>query len=54
MRVAQFSRWGPEVSDIVALPESTPGPGRTLHDVSTTGLDHADTHTSTALEQTIL
>jgi hypothetical protein len=31
---------GPEFLDIVALPESTPGPSQTLYAVSTTGLNH--------------
>jgi NADPH:quinone reductase-like Zn-dependent oxidoreductase len=32
---------GPEVLDVVDVPEPTPGPGQTLYDVSTAGLNFA-------------
>ena len=35
---------GPEVLEIVAVPEPTPGPGQQLYDVSTSDLNFADTH----------
>jgi NADPH:quinone reductase-like Zn-dependent oxidoreductase len=45
MRAVQITRFGgPEVLDIVDVPEPTPGPGQTLYDVSTAGLNFADTH----------
>jgi NADPH:quinone reductase-like Zn-dependent oxidoreductase len=45
MRAVQITRvGGPEVLDVVDAPEPTPGPGQTLFDVSTAGLNFADTH----------
>ena len=45
MRAVQLTRFGgPEVLDIVDVPEPTPGPGQHLYDVSTAGLNFADTH----------
>src|SRR3954462_9918013 len=45
MRAVQITRFGgPEVLDIVDVPEPTPGPGQQLYDVSTAGLNFADTH----------
>jgi NADPH2:quinone reductase len=45
MRAVQITRFGgPEVLDIVDVPEPTPGPGQQLYDVSTAGLNCADTH----------
>jgi NADPH:quinone reductase-like Zn-dependent oxidoreductase len=37
MRAVQITRFGfgPEVLDVVDVPEPTPGPGRQLYDVST-------------------
>jgi len=35
---------GPERLDVVHLPEPEVGPGQTLHDVSTAGINYADTH----------
>src|SRR5688500_18026443 len=34
---------GPEVLDIVDVPEPTPGPGQQLYDVSAAGINYADT-----------
>ena len=49
MRAVQITRFdGPEVLDIVDVPEPTPGPGQQLYDVSTAGLNFADTHHSLA------
>jgi NADPH:quinone reductase-like Zn-dependent oxidoreductase len=42
VRITRFG--GPEVLDIVDVPEPTPGPGQQLSDVSTAGLNFADTH----------
>ena len=43
MRAVQTTRFGgPEVMDVVDLPDPVPGPGQ--HDVSTAGLNFADTH----------
>ncbi len=45
MRAVQITRFGgPEVLDIVDIPEPTPGPGQELFDVSTAGINFADTH----------
>ena len=45
MRAVQITRFGgPEVLDIVDVPEPSPGPGQQLYDVSTAGLNFADTH----------
>jgi NADPH2:quinone reductase len=42
----QITRFGgPEVLDVVDLPEPTPGEGQKLYDVSTAGVNYADTHT---------
>src|SRR5215213_5249820 len=45
MRAVQITRFGgPEVLDIVDVPAPTPGPGQQLYDVSTAGVNYADTH----------
>ena len=45
MRAVQITRFGgPEVLDIVDIPEPTPGEGQKLYDVSTAGVNYADTH----------
>jgi NADPH2:quinone reductase len=45
MRAVQITRFGgPEVMDIVDLPDPTPGPGQQLHEVSSAGINSADTH----------
>jgi NADPH2:quinone reductase len=45
MRAVQITRFGgPEVLDVVDVPEPTPGEGQKLYDVSTAGLNFADTH----------
>ena len=45
MRAVQITRFGgPEVLEIVDVPEPTPGPGQKLYDVSTAGINYADTH----------
>ncbi|MGR6964895.1 quinone oxidoreductase family protein [Geodermatophilus sp. URMC 61] len=45
MRAVQITRFGgPEVLDVVDLPEPTPGEGQQLFDVSTAGVNYADTH----------
>ena len=45
MRAGQIIRFGgSEVLDIVDVPEPTTGPGRQLYDVSTAGVNSADTH----------
>ncbi len=42
MQITRFG--GPEVLDAVDLPEPEAGPGQQLYDVSTAGIDYADTH----------
>jgi NADPH2:quinone reductase len=45
MRAVQITRFGgPEVLDVVDLPDPVPGDGQQLYDVSTAGLNFADTH----------
>jgi NADPH:quinone reductase-like Zn-dependent oxidoreductase len=45
MRAVQITRFGgPEVLDVVDLPDPTPGEGQQLFDVSTVGINYADTH----------
>jgi NADPH:quinone reductase-like Zn-dependent oxidoreductase len=45
MRAVQITRFGgPEVLDVVDLPDSTPGDGESLYEVSSAGINHADTH----------
>ena len=42
VRITRFG--GPEVLEIVDVPDPTPGDGQTLYDVSTAGINYADTH----------
>jgi NADPH:quinone reductase-like Zn-dependent oxidoreductase len=45
MRAVQITRFGgPEVMDIVDLPDPEPGPGQQLYEVSSAGVNFADTH----------
>jgi len=45
MRAVQITRFGgPEVLDIVDVPEPEPGAGQRLYDVSTAGINVTDTH----------
>ncbi|WP_448628051.1 quinone oxidoreductase family protein [Geodermatophilus sp. URMC 64] len=45
MRAVQITRFGgPEVLDVVDLPDPTPGEGEELYDVSAAGINYADTH----------
>ena len=45
MRAAQITRFGgPEVMDVVELPDPVPGDGETLFDISSAGVNFADTH----------
>ncbi len=45
MRAVQITRFGgPEVLDVVDLPDPTPGEGQQLFHVSTAGVNYADTH----------
>ncbi|WP_104524370.1 Zn-dependent oxidoreductase [Blastococcus atacamensis] len=45
MRAVQITRFGgPEVMDVVDLPDRIPGPGQQLHEVSSSGVNFADTH----------
>jgi NADPH:quinone reductase-like Zn-dependent oxidoreductase len=45
VRAVQITRFGgPEVLDIVDLPDPTPSEGQQLYDVSTAGINFADTH----------
>jgi NADPH:quinone reductase-like Zn-dependent oxidoreductase len=45
MRAVQITRFGgPEVLDLVDLPDPTPGDGEQLYKVSASGVNFADTH----------
>ena len=45
MRAVQITRFGgPEVMDIVELPDPVPGEGQQLYEVSSAGVNLADTH----------
>src|ERR671916_3328641 len=45
MRAVQITRFGgPEVMDIVDLPDPVPGSGQQLYEVSSAGINFADTH----------
>ena len=45
MRAVQITRFGgPEVLEVVDLPDPVAGEGQTLHEVSTAGVNFADTH----------
>jgi NADPH:quinone reductase-like Zn-dependent oxidoreductase len=45
MRAVQITRFGgPEVLDVVDLPDPTPGEGEQLFDISSCGVNFADTH----------
>src|ERR671920_1294064 len=45
MRAVQITRFGgPEVLEVTDVPEPTPGQGQRLYDVSTAGINFADTH----------
>jgi len=45
MRAVQITRFGgPEVLDVVDLPDPTPGEGQQLYEVSSSGVNFADTH----------
>jgi NADPH2:quinone reductase len=45
MRAVQITRFGgPEVLDLVDLPDPVPADGQKLYEVSTAGINFADTH----------
>jgi NADPH:quinone reductase-like Zn-dependent oxidoreductase len=47
MRAVQITRFGgQEVLDGVDVPEPAAGPGQRLYDLSTAGVNYADTHHS--------
>jgi NADPH:quinone reductase-like Zn-dependent oxidoreductase len=49
MRAVQITRFGgPEVLEIVDNSEPEAGPGHKLYDISTAGVNNADTHHSTS------
>jgi NADPH:quinone reductase-like Zn-dependent oxidoreductase len=51
MRAVQITRFGgPEVLDVVDMAEPTPGEGQKLYDVSTAGVNYADTHQALSRE----
>jgi NADPH:quinone reductase-like Zn-dependent oxidoreductase len=45
MRALQITRFGgPEVLDVVDIPDPVPADGEVLHEVSSSGVNCADTH----------
>jgi len=45
MRAVQITRFGgPEVMDVVDLPDPVPAEGQTLFDIRSSGVNFADTH----------
>jgi NADPH:quinone reductase-like Zn-dependent oxidoreductase len=45
LRAVQITRSGsPEILDLADAPEPTPGERQQLYDVSTAGINYADTH----------
>ena len=48
MQITRFG--GPEVLDVVDLPDPVPGDGEQLYEVSTAGINHADTHQAVSRE----
>jgi NADPH2:quinone reductase len=45
MRAVQITRFGgPEVLDVVDLPDPVPGEGQELYEVSSCGVNYVDTH----------
>jgi NADPH:quinone reductase-like Zn-dependent oxidoreductase len=45
MRAVQITQFGgPEVLDVVDLPDPVPGDGESLYGVSSAGINYADTH----------
>ncbi len=45
MRAVRITRFGgPEVMDVVDLPDPVPGDGQQLHEVIAAGVNYADTH----------
>jgi NADPH:quinone reductase-like Zn-dependent oxidoreductase len=53
MRAVQVTRFGgPAVLDVVDIAEPVPGPGQQLYDVSTAGVNYADTHHSPVMRDT--
>ena len=53
MRAVQITRFGgPEVMDVVDLPDPTPSEGQQLYEVSSSGVNFADTHHKGTAQQT--
>ena len=51
MRAVKITRFGgPEALEIVDIAEPTPGEGQKLYDVSTAGVNYADTHQALSRE----
>jgi NADPH:quinone reductase-like Zn-dependent oxidoreductase len=45
MRAVQITRFGgPEVMDVVDVPDPEPGDGEVLYDISSSGVNSPDTH----------
>ena len=50
MRAVQITRFGgPEVLDVVDIDEPEAGPNQQVYDVSTAGVNYADTHHSQSM-----
>jgi NADPH:quinone reductase-like Zn-dependent oxidoreductase len=54
MGAVQITRFGgPEVLEVVDVPEPEVGAGQTLHDVSAAGVNYADTHHRWSAQQAL-
>jgi NADPH2:quinone reductase len=54
MPAVQITRFGgPELVDVVDVPEPEPGGGQKLHDVSTAGINFAGTHQRWSAQQAL-
>ena len=54
MRAVQITRFGgPEVLDVVDLPDPVPGDGEQLYEVSAAGVRFADTHHGHSAQKTV-
>jgi NADPH:quinone reductase-like Zn-dependent oxidoreductase len=54
MRAVEITRFGgPEVLDVVDLPDRVPGEGQELYEVHTAGANFADTHHRHRAQKTI-
>ena len=54
MRAVRITRFGgPEVLDVVDLPDPVPRPGQQIYEVHTAGVNFADTHHRWSAQQAL-